>query len=96
MMADETHAQALTRLITENMLRILTEGRKQIAKDGSLVTVDASPSDIREARAWVKTLEGKGEPMEAGSPLSELRRAAALRLSGGSIDMGEGLADTGS
>lgn len=83
-------AGEMSKLITDNLLRILTEGRKAVSKDGQIVMVDASPSDIREARAWVAKLESSGVRHDTNSPQGRLREAALAKFNGRPIDMSIG------
>lgn len=98
MTENETDKARITRLITEWALDILENGRQVIAKDGSVVTMKAGPSDIREARAWLSNLESNPNVDIAGdSGMAELARRAKMRFEGREVpSMDDELADTGS
>lgn len=89
---DETKDQKMGRLIDELLLDLLENGREVVAKDGSIVRVKASPSDIREARARLKEIAGSGNVNVAGNnAASQLMRNAMLRFKGRDLPVDEEL-----
>lgn len=82
-MSDTSKSQRMAELMDSLLLDILENGREVVCKDGTVTRVQASPSDIREARARVKEL-ATGETLVPGAANAgnKLLEAARLKFQG--------------